>query len=95
MGQIELFDFPPSEEAFRDLSPIERLMQISERYGQIVSQSILPHELGLSRGRITQLIQAGRFETFTVCGSTWVTVRSVMAFKAAEKSVGGRGHKAA
>lgn len=88
MAQIEMFDFPPAAEM--PLSPLQRLIWISERYGRMVSQRILVLELGLSKQRVSQLLAAGRFEVFDIEGEKWVTERSILEFQREEKAKGGR-----
>lgn len=95
MGQIEFFDFPPSDGIAADPSPLERLVSITERFGTIVPQSLLHKELGLSQQRVHQLIAKNRFETFEIGGSKWVTVASVREFQRTEKALGGRPRKQA
>lgn len=93
--QIEMFDLPPVAAEWEAPSPMERLMHITRTFGPIMTQSLLVKELGLSKQRISQLVNQGRFEIFTIEGEKWVTVRSVEEFRRTEKSLGGRPKKEA
>lgn len=67
---------------FRELS------EISKSKGMIMPQSFAAYVLGVSRSRVSQLIDAGRLRAVDVRGERWVTEDSIVEWARAEHRVG-------
>ena len=69
------------------------LNEFSLEHGGLCPQAAVKDLLGISQGRVSQLIKAGQLHQVKFLGVCWVTGNSLAAYMAAEKSKGGRGHR--
>jgi hypothetical protein len=89
--QDTLFPLPAPSAQEVPATPFERFrlfLNASEAQGGLIPRNVLPDVLGLSAARVTQLIAAGRFTTFTLFGQTFVTAQSFEAFLREERKTG-------
>lgn len=90
--QAEMFHIPaPAQRA--EASPLKQLVEWHKKVGPCCTQSFLAAELKISRQRVSQLVQKGRFETAVFGGETWVSYRSICDFMIAEPRPVGRPKK--
>jgi hypothetical protein len=80
-------DSDSSSQGWRERA--DELIRISEAHGGLVPQSALGEVLGISRQRVSQLIQTGQFEQRKVFGVAFVTGRSIDAWEKDEDKVKG------
>lgn len=71
----------------------KRLNKFSLEHGGLCPQSAVKDLLGISQGRVSQLIKAGQLHQVKFLGVCWVTGNSLAAHMAADKAKGGRGNR--
>lgn len=72
-------------------TPAERLsqwMEASKEGGGLLPQSVLRVVLGVSKSRVSELIDEGRFECRILLGQRFVTCESIAAFILNKRKVG-------
>lgn len=91
--QETLFEMPEAASQAMPSTPLGRFklyFEHSEKQGGLIPQNILPDILGLSQQRVSQLVKAGRFTTYSLFGQKFVTGESFAAFVEMERSTGTR-----
>jgi hypothetical protein len=73
----------------RKRSVRERMRELTDLYGPMYPQSLLPWVLDLSKQRVSQFVQEGRLPAFEVAGHNYIPQRDVEAF-CEEERVNGR-----
>lgn len=69
------------------------LAEVSEKHGGLCPQAAVKDLLGISQGRVSQLVKAGQLHQVSFLGVCWITGNSITAHMAADKSKGGRGKR--
>ena len=57
------------------MTPIDRLTDMLERYGEVCTRVAAARILGCSTGKVKNMLKDGRLDT--ACGDTMVDVRSI------------------
>ena len=65
-----------------------RLLELTELHGPMIPQSIIPLYLDLSKQRIHQFIQEGRFPVFEVGGKNFIPLVAIEFFRDEERKSG-------
>lgn len=60
------------------MTPINRLTDMLERYGEVCTRVAAARILGCSTGKIKNMLKDGRLDT--ACGDTMVDVRSIAEY---------------
>lgn len=60
------------------MTPIDRLTDMLERYGEVCTRVAAARILGCSTGKIKNMLKDGRLET--ACGGTMVDVRGIARY---------------
>lgn len=71
----------------------KKLNEVSLEHGGLCPQWAVKDLLGVSQGRVSQLIKAGQLHQVKCLGVCWVTGNSLSSFMAADKAKGGRGKR--
>ena len=89
--QETLFPLPEPTAPTSYETPWERFRhfsEVSDIQGGLIPQNILPDLLGLSKQRVSVLVQDGRFTTFQLFGQKFVTGESMATFIREERKSG-------
>lgn len=86
--QAEFAGFPASMLGQEGENALSLYMRLSYKHGGLVPQAMLPAALGLSKQRISQLVQGNRFATHKIGSITFVTGESLEAFIVQERKAG-------
>ena len=69
------------------------LNDFADEHGGLCPQMAVKDLLGISQGRVSQLVTAGQLHQVRFLGVCWITGNSITAWLAADKSKGGRGRR--
>jgi hypothetical protein len=86
--QPEFQGFPATQRETASESTIQRFLRLSNERGPLVPQSWLHEALGLSKQRISQFLQQGRFNVLDVGNTKFVAVADLEAFKVQPRITG-------
>lgn len=87
-------DFFGYEDSANDAqNPVALYLRLSREKGGLIPQAMLVDALGVTSGRISELIRNHRFEVHQIAGRNYITADSFEAYLVEEKRTG-RGHKA-
>lgn len=69
------------------------LNELAEQHGGLCPQMAVKDLLGISQGRVSQLVADGSLHQIRFLGAVWITGNSLAAQLTRTKSKGGRGHR--
>jgi len=90
IDQPEFDGFPAPVPSDESLS--EQFERVTREKGLLIPQALVADFLGVTRGRVCQLLDKGRFERFVIAGTFFVPLAQIEAHKPLS---GGRPRKAA
>ncbi len=91
--QAELFPVLDTRAKAKPKSLLRQSMDAFTEHGALLPQSFLASILGISKQRVSQLIQAGKLATVELDGHTFVPMAALEIYLSQDRDEGGRPHK--